>query len=323
MSVFPGRRFDTLIYIRVSAFYANGMHEISFTLPSFAKLNLHLEVIGKRADGFHDLCTVFQTVSLHDNLTFNTDDSIQLTCGDERIPTDDRNLIVKAATILRKRFDLQTGASILLEKRIPSPGGLGGGSSNAAVALLGLKKLWNLEIKFKELLEIGGTLGSDVPFFLYGGTAVGTGRGTDITPIGDISEKYILIVTPHISVSTLKAFETLNAPSLTTAAAKSILHNCRFEAESIDLRHSAMKNDFEATVFAAHPEIRFVKKTLLDLGAVNALMSGSGASVFGIFDTKETRQTAMKALDEQVNWRTFSVAAISRQQYRDKLGLAA
>ncbi|MDQ3221646.1 MAG: 4-(cytidine 5'-diphospho)-2-C-methyl-D-erythritol kinase [Acidobacteriota bacterium] len=298
------------------------MSETPFTLPSFAKLNLYLEVIGKRDDGYHELCTVFQTVSLHDDLTFSTGDSIRLTCNDKKIPADDRNLIVKAAKILREKFDIHPGAGIHLEKRIPAPGGLGGGSSNAAITLLGLKKLWSLEVGFDELLEIGRMLGSDVPFFLYGGTSVGTGRGTEVKPLADIVEKQMLIVIPDVSVSTRDAFEMLNAPNLTTDAAKSILNNCRFDTESIDLRHSAIKNDFETTVFAAYPEIKTVKQTLLDLGAVNASMSGSGASVFGIFDTEETRQTAMKALDEQVNWRTFAVAAVSRDEYRDKLGLA-
>ncbi|MBA2335727.1 MAG: 4-(cytidine 5'-diphospho)-2-C-methyl-D-erythritol kinase [Blastocatellia bacterium] len=298
------------------------MSETPFTLPSFAKLNLYLEVIGKRDDGYHELCTVFQTVSLHDDLTFSTGDSIRLTCNDKKIPADDRNLIVKAAKILREKFDIHAGAGIHLEKRIPAPGGLGGGSSNAAITLLGLKKLWNLEVGFDELLEMGRMLGSDVPFFLYGGTSVGTGRGTEVKPLADIVEKQMLIVIPDVSVSTRDAFEMLNAPNLTTDAAKSILNNCRFDTESIDLRHSAIKNDFETTVFAAYPEIKTVKQTLLVLGAVNASMSGSGASVFGIFDTEETRQTAMKALDEQVNWRTFAVAAVSRDEYRDTLGLA-
>ncbi|MGI8409559.1 MAG: 4-(cytidine 5'-diphospho)-2-C-methyl-D-erythritol kinase [Pyrinomonadaceae bacterium] len=298
------------------------MSETPFTLPSFAKLNLYLEVIGKRDDGYHELCTVFQTVSLHDDLTFSTGDSIRLTCNDKKIPADDRNLIVKAAKILREKFDIHPGAGIHLEKRIPAPGGLGGGSSNAAITLLGLKKLWNLEVGIDELLEIGRMLGSDVPFFLYGGTSVGTGRGTEVKPLADIVEKQMLIVIPDVSVSTRDAFEMLNAPNLTTDAAKSILNNCRFDTESIDLRHSAIRNDFETTVFAAYPEIKTVKQTLLVLGAVNASMSGSGASVFGIFDTEETRQTAMKALDEQVNWRTFAVAAVSRDEYRDTLGLA-
>ncbi len=293
---------------------------MSFTLPSFAKINLDLRVIGKRADGYHELFTVFQTVSLCDEISFAESDSIRLTCSDPQIPTDERNLIVRAAVILRERFAVPLGARMHLEKRIPAPGGLGGGSSNAAAALIGLKRLWRLGIGFEEMVEIAAMLGSDVPFFLYGGTAIGFGRGTEIEPKDDISEEYLLIVTPDVHVSTNAAFEKLNAPNLTSEVSERILLNCRFNAELLDLRHSALKNDFEPAIFTAHPETALVKKTLLDLGAVNALMSGSGASVFAVFDKEETRQTAMKALDIHVNWRKFAAATISRGKYREKLG---
>lgn len=294
---------------------------MSFTLPSFAKLNLDLRVLGKRDDGYHELFTVFQTVSLCDDISFAEGDSIELTGSDPIIPIDERNLIVKAANILRQRFAVTAGAKMHLRKRIPAPGGLGGGSSNAAVALIGLKRLWRLDVGFDEMLEIAATLGSDVPFFLYGGTAMGFGRGTEIEPIPDISEEYLLIVTPDVQVPTTDAFEELNAPSLTSEASERILLNCRFNAESLDLRHTALKNDLEPTVFGTHPQIALVKQTLLDLGAVNALMSGSGASVFAVFDKEETRQTAIKALDEQVNWRKFAAATISRDKYREALEL--
>ncbi|MGB7200922.1 MAG: 4-(cytidine 5'-diphospho)-2-C-methyl-D-erythritol kinase [Pyrinomonadaceae bacterium] len=271
-----------------------------FTLPSFAKLNLDLRVIGKRDDGYHDIFTVFQMVSLCDEITFKESDSVGLTCSDPGIPTDDQNLILNAANVLRSRFAVTAGAKMHLRKRIPAPGGLGGGSSNAATALIGLKRLWRLDISFDEMLEIASTLGSDVPFFLHGGTAMGFGRGTEIETIPDISEEYLLIVTPDVHVSTVDAFKGLNSPSLTTEASERILLNCRFNAESLDLRHTALRNDFEPTVFSSHPQVELVKQTLLDLGAVNALMSGSGASIFAVFDKEETRQIAIKALDEQV-----------------------
>lgn len=278
-------------------------------------------MIGKRSDGFHELFTVFQTVSLRDDISFAESDRLELTSNDPLIPTDNRNLIVKAANILRARSEVTGGAKIRLEKRIPAPGGLGGGSSNAAVALIGLNRLWRLDLGFDAMLAVAAELGSDVPFFLYGGTAMGFGRGTEIEPMGEIGEEYLLIVTPEVHAPTGEAFEKLNAPSLTSEASERILLNCRFSAGSLDLRDAALKNDFEPTVFAAHPQIALVKETLLDLGAVNALMSGSGASVFAVFDKEETRQTAMKALDEHVNWRKFAAATISRELYRDKLGL--
>jgi 4-diphosphocytidyl-2-C-methyl-D-erythritol kinase len=295
------------------------MSSAAFTLPSFAKVNLHLRVIGKRDDGFHELFTVFQTVSLADSLTFSLADEIELICSDPRIPAGGENIVVRAANALKERFGSSNGASINLEKHVPSPGGLGGGSSNAAVTLIGLSKLWNLGASREDLRALATDLGSDVPFFLYGGTAIGMGRGEIIEPIVDLKAKYMVIVTPNVSVSTKEAFVGLNAPNLTKAEANHILNVCRFDLESSDLLQTVLKNDFETAIFAAHPEIGRVKDALIELGAKPALMSGSGASVFGIFDNEETRQAAMKALDRQVNWRTFAVATVSRDEYREAL----
>lgn len=299
------------------------MNDRSYKLPSFAKINWFLRVVGKRSDGFHELCTIFQTVSLHDNLMFSQSDELILTCDKSYVPTNDKNLIIKAAQILKEKFQITNGAKIHLEKNIPSPGGLGGGSSNAAVALLGLAMLWKLEIKFEELLQVGAELGSDVPFFFYGGTALGTGRGTEIFPIEEKEERFILIVTPDTAVSTAEAFSRLNAPHLTNESAKSNLQICRNLARALDLRQTALTNDFEASVFQAAPEIGRVKERLADLGAVQTLLSGSGASVFAIFENKETRQTAHKAIETEINWRSFAVASISRTEYREALSVSA
>ncbi|MGI8555373.1 MAG: 4-(cytidine 5'-diphospho)-2-C-methyl-D-erythritol kinase, partial [Pyrinomonadaceae bacterium] len=203
------------------------MSENSFKLPSFAKINWFLKILGKRDDNFHEICTTFQTVSLHDNLYFAASDELKLTCDIPQIPTGENNLIIKAAQILREKYDIKNGAEIFLEKRIPSPGGLGGGSSNAAVALIGLARLWKIEIRRAEFAEIAAGLGSDVPFFLDGGTSLGTGRGTEITPIEDIEEKFLLIITPDVAVPTQAAYARLNAPRLTNFSSKSILKLCR------------------------------------------------------------------------------------------------
>jgi 4-diphosphocytidyl-2-C-methyl-D-erythritol kinase len=294
---------------------------MSFSLPSFAKINWTLRIPGKRDDGFHELFTVFQTISLHDTITFETSDVIELICDDPNVPTDDRNLVVKGASVLRERFRLSAGALIHLEKRIPSPGGLGGGSSNAAVALIGLKNLWGIAASDDELHTMAADLGSDVPFFLHGGTAIGTERGEMIEPVSDITAENMLIVTPPIAVSTRDAFAGVKAAALTSKGQISSLTVCRNEAGSLDPLHSVLKNDFEASVFAAYPEIKRVKETLLDLGAVNAALSGSGASVFAVFDKKETRQAAEKALDQESTWRKFAVSTISRNEYREALNL--
>ena len=290
-------------------------------LPSFAKINLGLRVLGKRDDGFHELFTVFQTISLHDTISFAASGQIELTCNRPYIPTGGRNLMVRAAKLLQERTGVRRGARMHLVKRIPSPGGLGGGSSNAAATLIGLNKLWKLNRPIEELHGMAEELGSDVPFFLYGGTALGTGRGTGIEPVDDVEGRHLIVVTPKIRVSTPKAFAALNAQSLTSADAERILIVCRLEAEKLDLQHSVLRNDIEAAVFAEYPEVGEAKRALLELGASNALMSGSGASVFAVFDKEETRQTALKALDKEVNWRKFAVAAVSRNEFRGAMGL--
>ena len=302
-------------------FYAVLMNRASFTLPAYAKINWFLNVLGKREDGFHELCTAFQTVSLHDDLIFAESDELILTCDEISIPTDESNLIIRAALALRERFSVKIGAKIHLEKRIPSPGGLGGGSSDAAIALIGLSTLWNIEITTEELCEIGAKLGSDVPFFFYGGTAGATGRGTEIFSLEDVEEKFLLIITPDIAVSTADAFGKLNAPRLTNSSSKSIFKFCRDEAEKLNRKQANPINDFEKTIFEIYPEIRRAKDRLLENGAKSALMSGSGASVFGIFEKEETRQATIKALQDEVNWRMFAVATVSRSSYREALKL--
>lgn len=276
-------------------------------------------MLNRRADGFHDICTVFQTISLCDTITFEPSDQLSLQCSNNYVPTDERNLILRAANALKAKFAIDKGSTIYLEKTIPSPGGLGGGSSNAAVALLGLNKLWSVGASIEELRELAVTVGSDVPFFLFGGTAFGTGRGTEIEPLDDIDLANIAVVTPNISVSTANAFGSLEPRDLTSGESERILLNCRFRAERGGFADFDLDNDFEKTVFSIHSEIGDVKRTLLELGAVRAAMSGSGASVFGIFDNTETRQTALKALGNRPNWRSFAVAAISRSTYREAL----
>ncbi len=295
------------------------MPEESFRLAAFAKINLFLRILGKRSDNYHELCTIFQTVLLKDFLTFSLADEIVLTCDATEIPLDETNLVTKAARLLQSKYDVKKGAEINLEKNIPAPGGLGGGSSNAAVALLGLSKLWNLKINFAELCEIGATLGADVPFFFYGGTALGSGRGTEIFPLTDFGAKHLLIVTPKVSVSTKVAFARLNAPNLTDFDSKGILKICRNEAETAYLQQSKLENGFEKTIFEVEPEIAQVKKELLESGASSALLSGSGASVFAIFDTNEQRQNALSELRSARDWRIFPTGTVSRADYQKSL----
>lgn len=288
------------------------------TLPSFAKINWRLRVIGKRPDGYHELCTVFQTVSLHDVIRFEKSDETVLKCSDPAMPTDGRNLIMKAAAALRAEGGAALGASMVLEKNIPASGGLGGGSSNAAIALIGLSKLWNLSPAAGDLARIARGIGADVPFFLTGGTALGTGRGDAIEPLDEISEPLMMIVTPRLGMDTASAFSALNAQNLTTSTSESNLVVCRREARNLRTEQGDLVNDLEEAVVKSHPEIAEIKGFLKDCGARVAQMSGSGSSVFAVFDKEETRQATLEA-SRKLHWRMFAVATLSRSQYREAL----
>lgn len=309
----------TLFYFCAFRIYADFVPNDILSLPSFAKVNLNLRVVGRREDGFHDIVTVLQTISLHDTLTFGpADKGIELICDDPSLPVDETNLVIKAAKALQAEFGIDDGASIGLRKVIPMGGGLGGGSSNAAVTLLGLRRLWSLDFSSDRLHRIASGLGSDVPFFLHGGIILATGTGTTIESIPDVDLGPMIVVAPDIKVSTREAYQMLGADSLTTSDPERILLNYHIEM----VGPFEAGNDFEKTVFAAIPEIADVKARLVDLGAKIALMSGSGAGVFGIFENEETRQTALKALGERTDWRSFAVAAVSRSEYRERLGIA-
>ena len=293
----------------------------TFTLPSFAKINLYLRVLGKRDDGFHELCTVFQTVSLHDDLTFEEDEKLIFTCDDPAIPAGSDNLVVKAAFALIENFRVSKGAKIHLQKNIPAPGGLGGGLVERGGDASGPgEALGNRGQPGRSDADRQGTGVGRAVLLPRGKGDRDRARRRDHADRSTIAgEKYILIVTPDVEVSTREAFARLEAPRLTPEALKSNLKVCRFEAETLDLRHTTLINDFEKSVFETAPEVGRVKERLLELGAVQALMSGSGASVFGIFDKQETRQATLKAIDNEINWRKFAVAAISRDEYREAL----
>lgn len=287
-----------------------------FKLPSFAKINWFLKILGKRYDDdYHEISTLFQTISLHDTLTFSQDTEISLNCNDQNIPTNSDNLIIQAAELLQKKFDVKDGVKIYLEKNIPSPGGLGGGSSNAAIAILGLAAIWDLPASSRDLIELGKKIGADVPFFFYGGTAIGRGIGTEIEECSEITEKYLLIITPNINVITANAYSLLNFPYLTKKDDKSILTICRNPADKLNLSQINLVNDFEKSVFEYQPKIKEIKEKLLNLGAKNPLMSGSGASIFSIFDNELKQQKAYNAFKGE-NVKRFAVKTISRQEYK-------
>ena len=296
-----------------------------FTLPAFAKINLALHVLGLRPDNYHELNTVFQTVTLHDNLTFarSPDDGVWLTCDEPDIPLDRKNTIVRAAKLLRHTFNISTGVSVHLEKHIPAAGGLGGGSSDAAVALLGLSHFWGINLTLRELENMGARLGADVPFFFTGGTAFGAGIGTQISALPDALSAHLVIVTPNVKVSTAEAYKALNAPALTKVAGDTILPSSPLGTDFSDSLYGELRNDFEAVIFSAYPEILKAREFLMRNGARGALLAGSGSSVFGIFDKVELQARAADALQAKTEWRVFQCTTLSRARYLKDLGECA
>ena len=297
------------------------MNQPALSLPSFAKINWSLQILGKRPDGFHEIRTILQTISLHDDLHFKVseDDVITLSCNDSNIPTDSENLVVRAASALQDRFSVDRGVHIRLEKRIPSQAGLGGASSNAAVSLLALAHIWNVDATASELLEIATSLGADVPFFLEGGCALATGIGASISPLPDIEVQHLVVVTPKAGVSTAKAYAAFSSTALTTMNADPILSSSHKEAIS---RHSVpwslpgdLINDFESLIFDIEPEIRRTKETVLQAGAIGALLAGSGSSVFGIFADYDAQQRAVNGIKKEAGWRIFPCVTVSRNEY--------
>ncbi len=297
----------------------------SFTLPAFAKINLGLRVLGRRADGYHELRTIFHTITLRDELTFTprTDAHVELTCAAPDIPTDETNLVLRAARALRERYDVKRGAQVALAKRIPVGGGLGGGSADAAVALIGLARLWQIDTSGAELARIGAHLGADVPFFFTGGAALGTGRGTEITPLADAPRTPLVVITPGVKISTSDAYKALSAPALTKDYRAVKLPISCTEADAARALQEELRNDFEPVVFRLEPAIERARDALLRVGAKHAALSGSGASVFGIFDSEQGQARALDGLGGEAGWRVFASTTLARAEYRAAFGACA
>lgn len=304
------------------------VNQPSLSLPSFAKINWSLQILGKRPDGYHEVKTTLQTVSLHDDLHFQLsgDSAITLSCNEPNIPTDEENLVIRAAYALRERYQLDRGVRIRLEKRIPTKAGLGGASSNAAVSLLALAQLWNVETTMPALTEIASRLGADVPFFLTGGCALATGIGTTLSKLPDGGSKCLIVVTPTAEVSTAKAYKAVSSSALTTMNSDPILSSSFKVENSQDSglwpQSDNLKNDFESVIFDIEPEIRRTKEALLEAGADGALLAGSGSSVFGIFSDREAQQRALDEIKREVGWRIFPCVTVSRNEYVRALGVS-
>jgi 4-diphosphocytidyl-2-C-methyl-D-erythritol kinase len=297
-------------------------YEMALTLPSFAKINWTLEVLGKRSDGYHEVRTLLQTVSVADELTFElAEREITIYCDHPDVPCDETNLAYRAAKSLSDFTGAGLGARIRITKRLPVAAGLGGGSGNGAVTLLALQRLWNVRVEPRDLFGLAAKLGADVPFFLIGGTCLGVGRGDEIYPLADINEEFLLLVNAGIAVPTRDAYANLS-PELTKPEAI-IKMPLSFEAAYAAIARPGapvpLINDLENPVFARHPALVEVKRRLKQAGARGVLMSGSGSTIFAIFDSAEERVRAEEDLSA-TGWRSLRARTLGRSEYLQLLG---
>jgi len=253
-------------------------------LKAFCKINWFLEITGKRPDGYHTLSTIFQTISLGDRLTFKPADDLTLTCSDSSLPTDERNLVMKAAMRLREALNEKRGAAIHLEKIVPMGAGLGGGSADAAATLKGLLKLWRRSLGASELATLAVQIGADVPFFLKGGRCSATGIGEKLRPLKPLPKTWLVIVWPGFGVSTKEAYAKVNLPFA--------VH----PPPTPHSRHPTLFNRFESLVFPDHPELPRLKEDLLKAGATGTMMSGSGSAVFGVVSSRQVGETLLRII---------------------------
>jgi 4-diphosphocytidyl-2-C-methyl-D-erythritol kinase len=287
-------------------------------VPAFAKVNLRLDVLGRRADGYHELRTIFQALTLHDTVKLTLADDkggavIQLKIlGDAALADEpvEKNLVWRAVDALRSEWRLKDRFVIELEKNVPVGRGLGGGSSDAAAAMVALLRLTGRRIRLERLLELASGLGADVPFFLLGGRALATSRGDEIYPLPDLPRRAVLVVSPRgIAVSTRDAYQWVDE-RLTTAPTVSKLWG--FCALCWSKQGDSLSNDFEAAVFKRHARLGKLKRLLLKQGAAEAALAGSGSAVFGIFrNPAQARRAAKQFPEDQV----FLCTTISRTAY--------
>jgi 4-diphosphocytidyl-2-C-methyl-D-erythritol kinase len=291
-------------------------------ISAFAKINLCLDVLGKRPDGYHELRTIFQTVSLHDELRLRVSrhPDISLSIKGNAVLSQEpsqKNLVYRAVDALRHALKIHSGVEMELRKTIPAGRGMGGGSSDAAAALLGYLRLTGRTLPLPQLLEIASSLGADVPFFLFGGRALGVSRGDEIYPLPDIPKLFVLIVSPRdIHVPTLDAYKWLKARPLTLTKSAADPKLWGFCALCWSAQGSGLSNDFERPVFRRHTRLAQIKRALLQRGAAEASLAGSGSAVFGVFPSPaQARRAAVGFPDDQ----TFVCETLSRDRYVRKM----
>lgn len=267
-------------------------------IRAYAKINIGLNIVRKRRDGYHDIDTIMQTISLADEVFLEKKPGISISCTDPTIPTDNTNTAYKAALSYFKKAGIdysKTGVSILIKKKIPSEAGLGGGSSDAAAVLKGLNNYYGTNYGPTIMRELALDIGSDVPFFIEGGTMRALGRGEKLTSINSFNGFDLVIVMPDETVSTAYAYSMFSSNAAVTHPDMDIIENAVNEKNTAKLR-KFLGNTFEGLVFPSKPTIKKARHDILKTGAIAASMTGSGAAVYGIYKSTEDAQSAFSVL---------------------------
>jgi 4-diphosphocytidyl-2-C-methyl-D-erythritol kinase len=258
----------------------------SCKIKAYAKINLGLDVVRRMENGYHQVKMIMQTVGIYDELSvLKTEGGIELTCDDAQLPTDGDNLICKAVKLMAEKYGIREGVRIHLEKHIPVAAGMAGGSSDAAAAMKAVNELFGLGLSRNELMEDGVKIGADVPYCILGGTALAEGIGEKLTVLPEVPDMYLVVAKPDISVSTKHVYEHLDMTG--------IAHHPDIDGMAAAIRVGSirgvatrMENVLEAVTIPEYPQIDTLKRRMRELGALNSLMSGSGPSVFGVYETE-------------------------------------
>lgn len=280
-------------------------------LRALAKINLGLDILGKRADGYHEVRMIMQTIQMYDVLEIRKKEKpgISLSVNVPFVPTDERNLVYKAAEMLMDEFHIQEGISMKLDKFIPVAAGMAGGSSDAAAAFVGVNRLFHLGLSEEDLMKRAVKIGADVPYCIMRGTALAEGIGEKLTRISPIPKSYILIGKPGVTVSTKMAYENLNLGSIENHPDIDGMIGDIQKGNLYEMTEK-MGNVFEPGIIREYPVIQDIKNLMEENGALRAMMSGSGPTVFGIFDDKEKLKRATVKLKESRLARTVFATEI-------------
>lgn len=259
-----------------------------------AKVNLHLRVLRKRGDGYHDIATLMQKITLYDEMTFSRSErGIVVRCPDSSLPENEDNIVYKAAYALFSYASCTPGIDITIKKRIPIAAGLGGGSSNAATTLMTVNEMLGFHYGRDELMKIGAKLGADVPFFIFGKTAWAFGIGDRLEDAGNIPPMWFVLINPRFAISTKMVYEKLNL-----RLTRGLINYTIPQIQTVDDLSKVLRNDLEQVTLNLYPVLQRLKDLLLACGASGTLMSGSGPTVFGLFSEAKTAIKAKEALEE-------------------------